>query len=408
MKKGISLLVFMAVILSGCQWIRGPQGFGATELGETFQAEDRVPYFPSNGYIDMENMSSAIVVAKTGERRNAAEQYEEVTPINVTIEEVLSEQTKKSIEIGEEVTVYEPYWIDEENGNYQTTDAYIPLEEGKRYILFLQKASEDSYAIAGNRFGVYQEGKSFAVMGTEYATVEDLWAYSFVPSTNDIDLSSIETQIYTDIEEELQERFFRDAEDAAAGKSLSDLEGVEIFGNGVSKEEQPVPDSLSSLEERSSQIVSARVLEIEQLGTYVGRTMGADPAQVRVEITEVYKGNSQKEERITVVDNWWMHWVHEDVEHLNIKRGSVPLEPGEEYILFLDAVEDFPSNNPYTVDNGFGVYHSSMEGVLESRLDLNTYEDIKGYTFLAADEATLERYQSIREAVLAKYGNGPG
>ena len=45
---------------------------------------------------------------------------------------------------------------------------------------------------------------------------------------------------------------------------------------------------------------------------------------------------------------------------------------------------------------------------MASRLDLNTYEDIKGYTFLAADEAALERYQSIREEVLAKYGNGPG
>lgn len=399
MKRTISLFLFSILFLSGCQFTADENRIGSIEIEEMQQLEEYQIMVPMNGYIALANYADNLILGEVGVTNTFGTERYDTTLTELSVIDRLDSDYDGTLESGDEIIIQEPYWITE-NGMYETETPYIPLEEGERYIFFLLHIEENEYAIIGGRYGVFHENREAVYWSEEFVTVQDLWNYSFVTHAQPHYLVREEMRVYTEIRQEVQERYFTENEIEQDETEGVALEGVEIFEDGVESDEQPIPDSLEILQDEASYIVTAQVLRVELPGHYIGLVSGVNPTRVRIEVVESHRGSYQEGQRVTILDNWWMHWVYSDVEHLNIERGAVPLEPGEEYIFFLDD----PFDEPHTVNFGYGIYHENMDGIMENQLSLNAYEDIQGYTFIAASEEAYEQYQTIRQEVLDIYG----
>lgn len=167
----------------------------------------------------------------------------------------------------------------------------------------------------------------------------------------------------------------------------------------------PRPESLSHIEETTENIVLVEMQEIYHLGQL---NPELDEYQwtltvSEVEVVDVIEGTLEVGEKIHVGEPYYLSHG----EDLQSMGGYIPMNTGEEYLLFLSELSDNTwleePVDSWTINYlGYGQYQPHKEAITFNR-SLETYSDLLAYDFVVVDEEEIDIYESIQKEVADNY-----
>lgn len=153
------------------------------------------------------------------------------------------------------------------------------------------------------------------------------------------------------------------------------------------------PENFEEIDERADVIIRVQPVVILEYGEFTNGDVTSTITEV--EITEVFRGEFETEDTIQVAEPYRVE--NSEVEPVG---NYVPMEIGEEYILFLGAT----GSNAYRINFGtYGSYNASKEVRLQAYDEFETVGQLQELDFYTSNEEVLESYQTIRESVLEQY-----
>ncbi|GEN51690.1 hypothetical protein [Alkalibacterium pelagium] len=160
-----------------------------------------------------------------------------------------------------------------------------------------------------------------------------------------------------------------------------------------------LPESLEDVEERAEVIVNGRMNGVIEFGNHDN---AADPdaritsTLTEVEITEVFKGDALSVgDTVDVTELYYLSSGEiSTVEHY------VPMEQGEDYLLFLFEGSDGSWGIEYM---GFGKYHFEKSIVNQSIQEFSTLGEVSDYQFMTTDDYEIELYEQLFEEAEDRY-----
>lgn len=188
----------------------------------------------------------------------------------------------------------------------------------------------------------------------------------------------------------------------------SDIPLADVPGEGA----YPIPEILDEIEEQTENIVRVEMKNIHHLGE-----LDPDKEQYQwtltvsqVEVLEVIEGSLEVGDSIYVGEPYYVSHG-EDLQRIG---GYVPMNNGEEYLLFLsnqtnETWLEEPVDSWMIDFLGFGQHHPEKEAdfygdsLSRQTKGFETFSDIHNYDFMAMTEEEVEHYHTIREEIEAKY-----
>ncbi|PRO64183.1 hypothetical protein [Alkalicoccus urumqiensis] len=169
---------------------------------------ERLPhadYNVPNDLQDLETDSEDIVTVRVNSNERIGYEDEEQAYVStLTNVEILEVHAGSNYNEGDETIVSEPYYVDF-NGEYQQLEGYVPMEEGREYLLFLRYGDDEELdnGIVSLDFGKYSVGGGEVIEEsvTTLRTVQELDGVDFMKD------DSTHVELYSEIKDEALEKY---------------------------------------------------------------------------------------------------------------------------------------------------------------------------------------------------------
>lgn len=160
------------------------------------------------------------------------------------------------------------------------------------------------------------------------------------------------------------------------------------------------PSSIEDLEERSDNIVKAKMNGMIEVGNHDEQsdiTARITSTLSEIEITEVFKGDLSIGDKTVVTELFYIMGGQ-----LTTIAHYMPMEQDEEYLLFLTNWDGESWALNYM---GFGKYHFEKDSLTDSIQNYETLSEIRHIQFMSEEDEEVALYQSLFEEIEQKYND---